>query len=342
MMSGGRSPFGGAYGGTGLPQHSRLTMRAATIREFGDPDVLRVETVPRAAALPGQTLVRMTRAGVNFFDTERRSVGWSAARLPAVLGGEVAGIRMADGRRVVALTAGGVGGYAEYVTAPDEWTVPIPDAVGDAAAVAVLIQGLTAWHTLSSVARLRHGETVVVNAAAGGVGSLAIQLAKWHGAGRVIALASTDAKRAVALECGADVALDSSVAGLRRRVLRATGGAGVDVVLESVAGPILDELLGTLVSGGRLVAYGQASGAANTVSVDQLMDRSIGVLGFHLIPYLEDAAATRVVIARLLAAVASQQLRVVEGPAFPLTEAPAAHAAVASGATSGKVTLLPD
>jgi len=320
--------------------HAAHSMRAVVMDATGEPEVLRVERVPRPVATSGQTLIKVTRAGVNFFDTERRTKGWPAARLPAVLGAEVAGVRTTDGRRLVALTKGGVGGYAEYAAVPDELAVPIPDGVSDVAALAVLIQGLTAWHTLTTAARLRHGESVVVNAAAGGVGSLAIQLAKWHGAGRVIALTSSAAKRSTAVELGADRALDNAVAGLRQRVRAANGGAGVDVVLESVAGPVLDELLGALATGGRLIAYGQACGASNTVAVDALMDRSVGVIGFHLTPHLADRSATRVIISRLLAAVADGQLEIVEGPAFPIAAAREAHFAIASGATSGKVTLI--
>ena len=317
-------------------------MRAVLIHAFGGPKVLSVERVPRPAVGFGHTLIRVARAGVNFFDTERRAAGWKAAHLPEILGTEVAGARVSDGRRVVGLTDGGVGGYAEYVTVADEFAVPIPDDVPDAAALGVLIQGMTAWHTLRTAARLRRDESVVITAAAGGVGSLAIQLAKRRGAGRVIALASTEEKRLAALALGADVAIDSAVQGLTERVITANGGSRVDVVLESVAGPTLDALLLTLATGGRLVAYGQASGASNTVSVDTLMDYSIGIVGFHLTPFLTDRAATRVVITGLLAALAGRRLKVVEGPSFPIASAGEAHSAVGSGKTSGKVTLVAD
>jgi|KBSSwiStaDraftv2_1062776.scaffolds.fasta_scaffold459840_1 NADPH:quinone reductase len=317
-------------------------MRAVVIRAFGGPEVLAVERVPRPAIGLGHTLIKVARAGVNFFDTERRAAGWTAAHLPEILGTEVAGARVSDGRRVVGLTDGGVGGYAEYARVADEFAVPIPDDVPDTAALGVLIQGLTAWHTLRTAAGLRRDESVVITAAAGGVGSLAIQLAKRRGAGRVIALASTEQKRRAALALGADAAVDSALPGLTERVIAANGGSQVDVVLESVAGPILDALLRTLATGGRLVAYGQASGASNLVSVDTLMDYSIGILGFHLTPFLTDRAATRVVITELLAALAGRRLTVAEGPSFPIASAADAHRLVGSGQTSGKVTLLAD
>jgi NADPH:quinone reductase len=329
-------------GVAGIEAETDELMRAVLIRAFGGPEVLSVEWVPTPIAAPGTTPIKVTRAGVNYFDTERRARGWKAAKLPEILGTEVAGARVSDGRRVVGLTDGGIGGYAEYAMVADELAVPIPGDVSDTAALGVLIQGQTASHALRTAARLRSGESVVITAAAGGVGSLAIQLAKWHGASRVIGLASTEEKRHNALALGADAVVDSAVEGLTDRVIAANGGSPVDVVLESVAGPTLDALLLTLATGGRLVAYGQASGASNMVSVDTLMDYSIGVVGFHLTPYLADKAATRVVIAGLLQAVADGRLKVVEGPSFPIASASEAHTAVGSGATRGKVTLIAD
>lgn len=320
------------------------SMRAVVVRAFGGPEVLRVERVPRPPAAAGTTLIKVRRAGVNYFDLERRSVGWNGPGSvpPVILGTEVAGVRVSDGARVVGLTEAGLGGYAEYASVAEEFAVPIPYGVSDAAALAALVQGLTAWHALALSAMLQRGESVVVTAAAGGVGSLAMQLARMQGAGRIIALASSEAKRRVAVAFGADAAVDSAVDGLPERVREANGGAPVDVVLKSVAGPILDALLTTLAPGGRLVAYGQASGASNHVSVDTLMDRAIGVVGFWLTPLLEDRQAIRHVIEKLLAAIAERDLRVIEGPSFPISQARAAHALVGSRGTVGKVTLTAD
>ena len=162
-----------AGGGAGADER----MRAVVIRAFGGPDVLTVERVPRPAIGLGHTLIKVARAGVNFFDTERRAAGWPAAHLPEILGTEVAGARVSDGRRVVGLTDGGVGGYAEYARVADEFAVPIPDDVPDTAALGVLIQGLTAWHTLRTAAGLRRDESVVITAAAGG---LAASRSSWR------------------------------------------------------------------------------------------------------------------------------------------------------------------
>ena len=172
-------------------------MRAIQIEEFGGPDVLRLADLPVPEPGDGEVLIRVSAVGVNYADTHQRTNDYLAPyELPLVPGGEVAGVREDTGERVVAMT--GTGGYAEYATAPAALTFPIPEGVDDATAVALLIQGLTAWHLYRTSAQLRPGESVVVHAAAGGVGSLAVQLGKPLGAGRVIATASTEDKRALA------------------------------------------------------------------------------------------------------------------------------------------------
>ena len=157
----------------------------------------------------------MSRAGLNFADTHQRTNTYLAKdALPLVPGTEVAGVREDTGERVVALC--GYGGYAEYATAPGALTFPIPDGVDDATALALLLQGLTAWHLYRTCGRVAAGESVVVHSAAGGVGSLAVQLGRPMGAGRVIATASSAAKRALALELGADAAIDGVARGPHR------------------------------------------------------------------------------------------------------------------------------
>ena len=146
----------------------------------------------------------------------------------------------------------GTGGYAEYATAPEALTFPIPDGVDDGTALALLIQGLTAWHLYRTSGRVGPGESVAIVAAAGGVGSLAVQLGKPMGAGRVIALASTQAKRDLTLELGADVAIDSDPEGLKDRLIEANDGRQVDVVFEMAGGAVFDACLAALAPFGRL------------------------------------------------------------------------------------------
>src|SRR5688500_5911335 len=165
-------------------------MRAIQIREFGGPEVLELTDLPEPVPGAGEVLIRVSRAGMNYADTHQRHTDYVAkSELPLVPGGEVAGVREDTGERVVALC--GLGGYAELATAPESLTFPIPDGVDDETALALVIQGLTAWHLYRTCGRVAPGETVVVHAAAGGVGSLAVQLGGPMGAGRVIASAST-------------------------------------------------------------------------------------------------------------------------------------------------------
>ena len=192
-------------------------MRAIQIEQFGGPEVLQLADVPIPEPGEGEVLIRVSRAGMNYADTHQRTNDYLARyELPLVPGGEVAGVREDTGERVVAMC--GLGGYAEYATAPAALTFRIPDGVDDGAALALLIQGLTAWHLYRTSAKLAQDESVVVHAAAGGVGSLAVQLGKPMGAGRVIATASTEDKRALALELGADVAIDASPEGMKERL----------------------------------------------------------------------------------------------------------------------------
>src|SRR6195256_5385206 len=178
-------------------------MRAIQMTEFGGPGVLRRSEVPIPVAGPGEVLIKVSKAGLNFADTHTRTNSYvQQATLPLIPGGEVAGIREDTGERVVAL--GGSGGYAEYATAPSERVFSIPDGVDDGTALALVVQGTTAWHLYRTAGRVSAGESVVVHSAAGGVGSIAVQLGHALGAGRVIATASSEAKRSLAQELGAD------------------------------------------------------------------------------------------------------------------------------------------
>src|SRR4051794_17984959 len=226
-------------------------MRAIQMQEFGGPEVLQLAELPTPQPAEGEVLIKVTRAGLNYADTHQRTNSYLAkATLPLVPGAEVAGVRDDTGERVVALC--GTGGYAEYATAPESLTFPIPDALDDGTALAILLQGLTAWHLYRTSARIQPGETVVVHAAAGGVGSLAVQLGHPLGAGRVIATASTEEKRALALELGADAAVDGAPDGLAERLQEANLGRKVDIVFEMAGGEVFEESLAALAPFGRL------------------------------------------------------------------------------------------
>jgi len=315
-------------------------MRAIQMSEFGGPEVLALVELPVPDPAEGEVLIRVSRAGVNFADTHRRTNSYLASdQLPLVPGSEVAGTREDSGGRVVALC--GDGGYAEYATAPAALTFPIPDGVDDDTALALVLQGLTAWHLYRTCARIQPGESVVVQAAAGGVGSLAVQLGRPMGAGRVIATASTERKRALALELGADAAIDAAPEQLTRRLMEANLDRPVDVVFEMAGGQVFDESLAALAPFGRLVTYGIASGESNAVRSGELMRGSRAVVGFWLMHCIGRPAMLDQALADLFERVARDELRVVTGPAHPLGEAARAQAELAARRTTGKVTLDP-
>ncbi|MDX6719096.1 MAG: NADPH:quinone reductase [Solirubrobacteraceae bacterium] len=315
-------------------------MRAIQMSEYGGPEVLRLVELPIPEPGHGEVLVRVTRAGLNFADTHRRTNTYLARDvLPLVPGSEIAGVRADTGERVVALVP--AGGYAEYAVAPSALTFAIPDGVDDATALALLLQGLTAWHLYRTCGRVGAGESVAVLAAAGGVGSLAVQLGRPMGAGRVIATASTAEKRALALELGADAAIDAAPEGLTERLVEANLGRRLDVVFEMAGGAVFDRSLAALAPFGRLVTYGIASNEGNTVRSGDLMRGSRSVVGFWLAHCLRRPTMVDEALADLFDRVARGELRVVAGPAYPLAEAARAQLDVAERRTTGKVTLDP-
>jgi NADPH2:quinone reductase len=323
-------------------------MRAIRISEWGGPEVLElVEDAP--APEPGErdVLVRVTRAGVNYADTHARENSYLARyELPLTPGAEIAGVVERDGhgfsagQRVVSLV--GSGGYAQYVAAPAATTFLVPEGVSDATALALLLQGLTAWHLYRTSARIQPGESAVVHAAAGGVGSLAVQLGKPLGAGRVIATASTEEKRALALELGADAAVDVTREDLADALVEANLGERVDVVLEMAGGRVFDASLDALAPFGRLVTYGIASREPNQVASGALMRKSRAVVGFWLMHCLaRPAELVDAPLRELFERVAAGELRVVEGETYPLSEVRRAHEDLQARRTSGKLTLDP-
>ena len=315
-------------------------MRAIQVQEFGGPEVLRLVDVPVPDPAAGEVLVRVSRAGINYADThQRRNEYLAKAELPLIPGAEVAGVREDTGERVVAMC--GTGGYAEYATAPAALTVPIPDGVDDGTALAIMLQGLTAWHLYRTSARIHEGESVVVHAAAGGVGSLAVQLGRPMGAGRVIATASSEDKRALALELGADAAVDPAPEGLAERLIGANGGRRVDVVFEMSGGEVFEQSLLALAPFGRLVAYGNASGQPNEVPTGRLMRRSASVVGFWLMHCVGRPEMVSEPLADLFARAARGELRAIVGGTYPLGDAPRAHEDMQARRTTGKLLLDP-
>jgi NADPH:quinone reductase len=313
-------------------------VKAIQIKEFGGPEVLEHTELPDPQPGEGQVLVDVARAGINFADTHvTRNDYLAEQELPLVPGGEIAGTTP-DGRRVAALLMNG--GYAEKVAVPEAALVPVPDEVDDDQAAALLLQGLTAWSLLNFSARVEEGETVVVEAAAGGTGSLAVQLAKRGGA-KVIALASSEEKRALTLELGADAAVDSRAEDLREAILAANDGEQVDVVLEMSGGAAFDATLRTLAPFGRLVLFGIASREENDIRSGHLLRNSRAVIGFWLVHLFRRPELLRRGIGELLEAASSGELRAVIGGVYPLSEVRRAHEEIAGRKTQGKLLLDP-
>ena len=285
---------------------------------------------------------------MNFSDVHQAEDSYLAPQtLPLVPGAEVVGTRRSDGRRVVALLLGG-GGYAQVASAPDVATFELPDAgtVSDAQALALVLQGTTAWHLLRTSAHLAAGESVVVHSAAGGVGSLAVQLARQWGAGRVIATASSEEKRQLALDLGAHVAVDTSgcedAAAVTEVLKGANGGKGVDVVLEMTGGHVLDGSLDALAPFGRVVAYGMASRAApRPVNPGALMATSRALIGFWLVHCLRRPGGLHPAMDELVSLVRAGVLPPVHGGTYALGEAAQAHRDIRSRSTTGKLVLDP-
>jgi NADPH2:quinone reductase len=315
-------------------------MRAIQMTEFGGPEVLKLADLPVPEPGPEETLIKVSRSGVNFADTHTRTNSYvQRATLPLVPGGEVAGIREDTGERVVALV--GSGGYAEYATAPKQLVFPIPDELDDGTALAMIVQGLTAWHLYRTSGRVAQGESVVVHAAAGGVGSLATQLGHPLGAGRVIATASSEQKRALALELGADVAVDPAPEGLTDRLLEANEGRPVDVVFEMSGGEVFDASYRALAPFGRIVTYGIATNQANEVSTGSLLRHSRAVVGFYLFHCLERPGMFAEALEELFARAARDELKVIVGNTYPLGQAAQAQIDLRERRTTGKLLLDP-
>lgn len=313
-------------------------MRAIQIEEFGGPEAMRCVELPDPVAGGGEVLIEVARSGVNFADTHTTRNDYLAEQqLPLIPGAEVSG-RTPDGRRVAAILASG--GYAEKVAVPQALLFDVPDAVDDDRAAALLLQGLTAMALVRRCARIEPGETIAIEAAAGGTGSLSVQIAKRAGA-RVIGLASSEEKRARVEKLGADATVDSGAADLREAILEANGGQRVDAVLHMSGGEAFDAELSTLAPLGRMVVFGIASREQRQVSTARLLRGSKAVVGFWLAHLLMRPELVGPMVAELFEAVAGGELEVTLGGVYPLSEAARAHEDLIGRRTTGKLLLDP-
>ncbi len=313
-------------------------MRAIQISEFGGPEVLRLVELPIPTPAAGEVLIRVRRVGVNYADTHSRTGSYvHQPALPLIPGIEVAGVREDTGERVIALV--GTGGYAEYATADASLTFPIPEALDDDTALAILVQGLTAWHLYRTAGRVDPGESVVVHSAAGGVGSLAVQLGHPLGAGRVIGSASSPERRELALSLGADVAIDPDPEGLTERIIDANGGEPVDVIFDMAGGEVFERSYRALAHFGRIVVCGISTSEPNRISSGSLLRHSRSIVGFYLMHTAERPALFATALTDLFARAARGELHAVVGGVYPLAEAARAQSDLRSRRTTGKLVL---
>ena len=315
-------------------------MKAIRIHEFGGAGNLRVDEIEKPTPNADEVLIKTAAAGINFADTMLRQNKYLfTPQLPFTIGFEVAGTiesvganvkHLQAGQRVLATTRGG--GYAEYVAANAQTVVPIPDGLGFSEATALLVQGLTA---LGLLADLQPGQTILIHAAAGGVGSLLVQLAKIKGA-KVIGTASSEQKLEMVSGLGADFAVNYTEPDWTDEVLQATENKGVDVIIEMVGGELGKSNFKVLATGGVMHIYGAASGEDFQISALSLLGKMQTVKGYNL--NLEKPENMMRFTKELLTYVGEKRLQI-SVTEFPLAQAKEAHEAIENRKTTGKVVL---
>ncbi|ODQ96568.1 quinone oxidoreductase family protein [Mycolicibacterium holsaticum] len=322
-------------------------MKAIRMYDIGGPDVLRLDEVDVPGPGDGQVLIKVEAAGVAYGDIMKRQGAFGQdLPLPVGLGLQIAGAVAelgdgvsgpAPGTRVMAWVADG---YAQYAVAPTTNVVPIPNGVESTDAAVLPVQGLTAYQTLLEAGNLQPDESVLVHAAAGGVGGLAVQLAHLCGAGAVIGTASTPEKLEYIRQLGA-TAVDYTRDDWSRSVLDATGGRGVDLVLDSVGGAVTTRSLECLAPFGRTVCFGAASGTVAAIPTMALMPTNLSVTGYSLDGWLARRDRVANAVEKLLGYVATKQINVVVAQEFPLEKAAEAHHAIGDRNTVGATVLVP-
>lgn len=324
-------------------------MKAMQLKEYGGPEVLQLVELEKPVPKGQQVLIEIHAIGVNYADTARREGQYVVPTpLPFIPGAEVAGVvvetgesvkNVKPGDRIVTLIESG--GYADFALADSRGLIPLPEQMNFEQAAALPLQGLSAYHILKTMGRLDKGETVLVHAAAGGVGTLAVQLAKLFGAGKVIATASSDDKLALARDMGADVLVNYTEQGWEEKVLEATGGKGVDVALEMAGGEVFNKTLKCLATFGRIVIYGVASGEQSRLYPSSLMAKNQSVIGFFLPQIMRKPELIQSSMAEMLGYLANGQLKLTIGGNFPLEQAADVHRLLQSRQTKGKLILKP-
>lgn len=319
-------------------------MKAVRIHQRGGTEVLKLENVAMPVPQQGEVLIQVAVAGVNYADVGQRQGNYpNLAELPMTLGSEVAGTVVKcgsgvdaslEGRRVVSLVNAG---YAEFALAKAEEVIPLLDGVSFAQATVIPVQGQTAYLLLDKATRLQRGERVLVHAAAGGVGSLAVQLAKSMGASMVIGTTTSQSKLGFIRDLGVDVAVATKEPSWIGQVMQATRGQGVDIILDPIGGEFGQQNIACLAPFGRIVVYGSLSGGVTPFVTQMLIPKCQSIIGYNtVIQSHEDRMRASQALMQMIA---SGQLKTFVDHSFPLTEVAAAHKELEENKTMGKVVL---
>ncbi len=322
-------------------------MKTIQFTEYGGPEVLKTIDMEKPKPGPTEVLIEIHAIGVNYADTARREGQYVVpTKLPFVPGAEIAGVVVEAGAEVTNINIGSrvvtlieSGGYAEYAAVDSRSVIMLKEEIDFKQAVSLPLQGLSAYHILKTMGGLSKDETVLVHAAAGGVGTLAVQLAKLFGARKVIATASTDEKLELAKSLGADVCINYTKESWHQEVLDATEGRGVDVALEMAGGDVFKNTLKCLAIFGRIVIYGVASGEQAVMHPSSLMARNQSVIGFFLPQIMRKRELYQRSVRELFDYLEEGKLQVIIGDTYPLEEASKVHELMQSRKTSGKIIL---
>lgn len=322
-------------------------MRAVQVKAFGDVDQLHLVELPDPIPGAGEVVMRVEASGLNYADVmQREGLYPGGPKPPYISGVEAAGVVEAVGpgtvnstpvgARVAAIAASGC--HAERICVSSQACIALPASMSFVQGAAFAVQYLTAYHALVTVARATAGETVLIHAAAGGVGTAAVQIGKLHGL-RVFGVASTEEKRARILELGADAAIGYDE--FEMAVPRLNDGRGPDIILESVGGDVFRRSVAMMPSLGRLVVFGAASKEVQPVDTLKLLFRSHAVMGFHLNAIFERPALLAASLPRLLNWIGEGRLKIQVGHTLPLAEIRKAHELISSRQSYGKIVLIP-
>ncbi len=322
-------------------------MKAIVFDKIGGPEVMKIAEVPKPEVKPGMVLLKVRAAGINFADTLFRQGQYlMQPKLPDTPGLEGSGEIEAVGAGVTNLKVGqrvaalGSKMYAEYALAPAAQVIPLPDSIGFAEGAAFPIQVLTAWHMLHTSHKTAPGQTVLVHSAAGGVGIVAVQIAKAAGA-RVIGTVSNDSKFALVKEHGADDVINYVTNDFATEANRLTGGRGVDLILDAVGATTMEKGLTCLAPFGHLILYGRAGGPPEPLNLFKLFEKSTKVSGFVLYTVTAVPEVMRRGIEESFKLMAEGKLKLVIGKSFPLAAAAEAHRFMESRNSTGKLILTP-